>query len=485
MDSEENLKKLLDELRALSSETEWVEFKENNYEPQLIGEYISAISNSACLHRKDFGYLIFGIEDITHNLKGTNFNPQIQKIGNQELENWLSTQLEPRIDFKIFRINYGGKFIVIFKIDPTHNIPVSFKNVEYIRIGSYKKRLSEHPEKERKIWAKSSNKIFEKEIALSDLTDDTVLSLLDYSNYFYLLKLSLPNTKNEILKKLESEKLITSSKNKYNITNLGAILFAKDLTNFENLYRKSPRVIIYNGKDRLKTIKEQIGMKGYAIGFEGLINYINDHLPTNEEIGRAFRKEVKMYPELAIREVVANALIHQDFSEKGSGPMVEIFDNRIEITNPGKPLINTLRFIDHSPQSRNESLAYFMRRLNICEERGSGIDKVIHSIEIFQLPAPNFIENDNFLRVILYSYKSLRQMDKDDKMRACYQHCCLKYVSSESMTNQTLRERFNIEEKNYSTASRIISDTIVAGFIKDYDSNNKSKKHAKYVPIWA
>src|SRR5690606_1832801 len=119
------------------------------------------------------------------------------------------------------------------------------------------------------------------------------------------------------------------------------------------------RVIIYKGNNKLKTIKEQEGTKGYASGFSGLVKFINDRLPSNEEIGQAFRREVKIYPELAIRELIANALIHQDFSIKGAGVMIEIYDNRIEITNPGKPLIDTQRFIDHSPESRNEGLARF------------------------------------------------------------------------------------------------------------------------------
>jgi len=165
--------------------------------------------------------------------------------------------------------------------------------------------------------------------------------------------------------------------------------------------------------------------------------------------------------------------------------MVEIFSDRIEISNPGSPLIDTLRFIDHLPQSRNEKLAALMRRMNICEERGSGIDKVIYNIEIFQLPAPNFIADENFLNVILYGPKTLRQMDKYDKIRACYQHCTLKFVSGEYMTNQSLRMRFNIQENNYPTASRIIADTISEGLIKDYGTGKKSKKYAKYIPFWA
>ncbi len=132
-----------------------------------------------------------------------------------------------------------------------------------------------------------------------------------------------------------------------------------------------------------------------------------------------------MYPELAVRELVANALIHQDFSLTGTGPMVEVFQDRVEITNPGTPLIDTLRFIDEPPRSRNETLAGIMRRLNICEERGSGIDKVIAEVEFFQLPAPDFQVTANHTRVTLYAPKKLSEMSQEDRIRACYQHTCL------------------------------------------------------------
>ena len=217
---------------------------------------------------------------------------------------------------------------------------------------------------------------------------------------------------------------------------------------------------------------------GYAVSFERLVNYVNDKLPSNEEIGRVFRKQVRVYPELAIRELIANAIIHQDFNIGGMSVMIEIFDNRIEIANPGAPLIDTKRYIDHSPESRNEILAGMMRRMNICEERGSGIDKVITQIEIYQLPAPEFIAGDNYTRVILYSPKSLRQMSKPDKIRACYQHCCLKYVSGEYMSNQSLRERFDIDKKNYPIVSRIIKETSDTGLILEYDNSRM------YVPFW-
>lgn len=480
---EQELSILLSELRAFPNETEWIEFKTSN--DQDVGEYISALSNSACIHDKSYGYLVFGIEDKTHRIVGTKFDTNVKAKGNEDLIPWLTRLLNPRIHFEYYTLNHSEGRVVIFKVKATNNTPVTFQGTAFIRIGSYKKKLTEYPEKERVIWTKEPLVQFENEIAKDNLSVDEVLKFLDYPSYFDMMNLPLPSNKNGIVEKLVNEKLILKEGSIYCITNLGAILFAKEIEQFVTLERKTVRVIIYDGKNKRKTIKEQTGKKGYAVGFEGLVNYIDDQLPTNEIIDSALRKEVKMYPKLAIRELVANAIIHQDFRERGTGPMIELFSDRIEISNPGKPLINTLRFVDHNPQSRNERLAHFMRRLNICEERGSGIDKVLFECEFFQLPAPKFIDGENYTRIIMYSYKTLRQMDKEDKVRATYLHACLKVVSGEYMTNQSLRERFGIEEKNYSMASRIIAETIKSNLIKDYDPDSSSKKHAKYIPFWS
>jgi ATP-dependent DNA helicase RecG len=270
----------------------------------------------------------------------------------------------------------------------------------------------------------------------------------------------------------------------FDITNMGAMLFAKDITNFEEIARKSIRVIFYRSKNKISTIHEQVGVKGYAVGFQGLITYLERHLPTNEVIEKALRKKIPEYPILALRELVANALIHQDFAVRGSSPMIEVYSNRIEVTNPGSPLIDPDRFVDHSPQSRNEMIAACMRRLNICEERGSGYDKVVYECEFHQLPAPEIIVGDNYTRIILYGLQSFKEMDKKDKIRGCYTHACLKYVTGEPMTNQSLRERFGVPENEYTSISNVITHAIEAGQIKLSDPDNTSRRYAKYVPYW-
>lgn len=191
-----------------------------------------------------------------------------------------------------------------------------------------------------------------------------------------------------------------------------------------------------------------------------------------------------MFPDIAIRELVANAIIHQDFLVTGTGPMVEIFSDRMEITNPGQPIVDTQRFLDSPPRSRNEALASFMRRIGVCEERGSGIDKVVVQTELFQLPAPLFETTDEHTRSVLFAHKEFREMDKEDRVRATYMHACLRYVQRDAMTNTTLRDRFQIDERNSSMVSRIIRDTIDVGLIRIYD-DSVGNRARRYVPYWA
>lgn len=352
-------------------------------------------------------------------------------------------------------------------------------------MGSYKKKLKDFPEKERELWRVFDRVPYEREIAAENVSSDEVLRLVDYPAYFDLLDLPLPETRDGILTVLQADDLIASGKGgKWNIANLGAVLFAKKLSDFRSLKRKAIRVIQYGGESRVETIREQEGTKGYASGFDGLIGFVTNLLPSNEVIVQALRKEVPMFPELAIRELVANAMIHQDFHITGTGPMIEIFSNRMEITNPGLPLVKTDRFLDSPPKSRNEAIASFMRRIGVCEERGSGVDKVVFETEFYQLPAPIFETTKEHTRVILFAHKELKEMDREDRIRACYLHACLKYVQRDFMANMSLRERFGIDAKNSATASRIIKETLEAELIRPHDEH-AGRKFMKYVPWWA
>lgn len=476
---------ILAELRKLPCETEWVEFKHNNAESEEIGEYISALANAAALTGKVHAWLVWGLDNDTHDIVGTTFNPASAKVGNEELESWLLRLLAPKINFRFYAFAVDDKPVVLLEIGAAFRHPVQFQGTEYIRVGSYKKKLKDFPEKERELWRVFERIPFEKEIAAENITAEEVLRLLDYPAYFDLLSLPLPEGREGILAALVAEDMIApGSAGLWSITHLGAVLFAKRLADFRTLTRKAVRVVLYKGESRVETVRAQEGSKGYAAGFEGLIGFVTNLLPSNEVIGQALRKQVPMFPELAIRELVANAIIHQDFHLSGTGPMVEIFSNRMEITNPGLPLVQTDRFLDSPPRSRNEALASFMRRIGVCEERGSGVDKVVFQTELYQLPAPLFETTGEHTRAVLFAHRDLKNMDKDDRVRACYLHACLRYVQRDQMTNTSLRERFGLDEKNSATASRLIREALAAGAIVPYDAD-AGRKYMKYLPWWA
>jgi predicted HTH transcriptional regulator len=326
---------------------------------------------------------------------------------------------------------------------------------------------------------------WEQGIARQYASGDEVLNLLDYSHYFRLTKQPLPDNRSGIFDKLEADRLIVRDVGeRWNITNLGAILFATRLSDFDaGLARKAVRFVAYGGKNRAATVTHRHdGQKGYAIGFEGLVSYLNDLLPKNEHIGSALRQAHPLFPELAIRELVANALIHQDMTISGARPQIELFADRIEISNPGLPLVNPERMIDLPPRSRNAELASLMRRMGICEEQGSGLDKVLEQVELFQLPPPLFRVEESSTQVVLYAPRSFADMTPEERVRACYFHAVLRFLSGDKMKNASLCTRLGIAPKNAAQASAVITKALDAGLIRIADPDHP---RAGYVPHWA
>lgn len=482
---ENSLPALVSELASLPAETEWLEFKENNAEPSMVGEYVSALSNSAAMAGQVYGYLLWGVRDNDHAIVGTTFKPRQAKVGNEELENWLLRMITPKINFEFFELMVDEKNIVVLRIERAYGHPVGFRDTEFIRIGSYKKKLKAFPQKERELWRLFDRTPFERLTAVENVRAEDVLRMLDYPAYFDLMNLPLPGTSNEILNALAAERFVElSGSGGWNVSNLGALLFAKKLSEFQNLSRKAARVIQYRGVGRIDTLKEQVGGRGYASGFDGLVGFIEALLPSNEVVGRALRKDAPLFPSLAVREILANALIHQDFTVGGSGPMFEIFDDRMEFTSPGVPLMDPSRFVDTPPQSRNEALASVMRRTGICEERGSGWDKIVFQTESHQLPAPLVEVTENHTRVVLFAPRPLTKMDKEDRTRAVYLHACLRHVTRQHTTNTSVRDRFGIAAQNSAQASRLIREAVDAKVIAPFDAD-AAPRMRRYVPAWA
>ena len=485
----ENLDKLVNTLRKYSSETNWFEFKHNNYDPEMIGQDISALANSAAYAEKACAYMVWGIDDKTHAIVGTEYDQYTLKVGNQEIESWLRNLISKNAEFEFHSFTMKDeemqdKRVVVLIIYKATSQTVTFKKVDYIRVGSYTKKLSEYPQMQAQLWDKIRNNRFEEQYAKENLSAEEALALIDYSSYFDIKEEPIPQNNDGVLHYMQEEEIIVVQDNGlYAITNMGAILFAKRLSAFPRLERKAVRVVQYAGNNKLQMLKEDVGQKGYAVGFEGLLKYIEALLPSREVIEGAVRETRSDYPHIAIRESVANALIHQDFSITGSGVVVEIFQNRIEITNPGTPLIDIVRIIDNPPKSRNEKLAALMRRLKMCEELGTGWDKIIISCEMQQLPAPHIDIYEENTKVTLFSKKDFFDLLPKDKIWACYLHACIKYIQGEFLTNRSLRERFGLEDKSSASISRLIKDACEEGFIKKLEET--APAHTKYIPGWA
>jgi predicted HTH transcriptional regulator len=335
----------------------------------------------------------------------------------------------------------------------------------------------------RRIFAEGEPDWLE-EHSVTVLYAQQVVDLLDVQTFFELLKLPYPTDRDGVIDRLVRERLIDDQGGAYSIRRLGALLLARRLEDFQDIARKAPRVVVYSGTSKLETRLDQTGSKGYAVGFQGLVQFVMNQLPQNEVIEDALRKAVKLVPEVVVRELTANALIHQDFAVGGASVMIEVYANRVEFSNPGEPIVPVERFID-GYQSRNERLADLMRRFGICEEKSSGIDRVIQAAEVYQLPAPDFRAAHRRTVVTLYGPKPFEEMDRNDRVRACYQHCALKWVMAEKMTNHSLRERFRLGEDKAAIASQIIAAATEAGLVKPDESVGKSRKFARYLPFWA
>ncbi len=311
------------------------------------------------------------------------------------------------------------------------------------------------------------------------------LRLIDYTTYFDILKIPQPIDAMGIAHyMIEEEIFIKQDNGLYAITNLGAALLSKRLDDFPKISRKAVRVVQFSGNSRLNMLREEISTQGYVVGFEGLIKFMEALIPTQELITSALREKKSAYPILAIREAIANALIHQDFSISGTGPLVEVFENRIEITNSGTPLVDIKRIVDNPPKSRNEKLAALMRRLKMCEELGTGWDRIVLTCELLQLPAPKIDLYEESTKVTLFSEVPYSNISMEDKLWACYLHACIKQVQGEQLTNSSLRERFGLKESSSGSISRLIKETVESRLIKPLDPTT-APRYMKYIPFWA
>ncbi|WP_426671470.1 ATP-binding protein [Mucilaginibacter sp. McL0603] len=470
-------------LKPIPQELNEIDWKEDlSPKSDKLAQHISAFAN-----QPGGGIMVFGIDNKQGNVVGID-----QKHANDIVERLSSISrdaLEPLVTIDHAIELYQNKPLLFVHIKESSIKPVYIKSktIEdaFIRSGGTTRKSSR--QELGGLMLNSKTPQYEELNASKLMTTFEVLSIIDYKSIFKLLAKPVPNNADETLSIMQHEKMIKEIDGVgYYITNFGALAGAHNLPDFDDLARKCIRVIKYKGLNKNETIREFPGSKGYAIGFEGLIDFVKQLLPSSEIIKSAFRTEITVFPEIAIRELFANALIHQDFTIKGTGPLIEIFDDRISITNPGKllPSKKIERLIGTTPESRNELLASSFRRFGICEERGSGFTKTISAIEFYGLPPLKLEEFDNSFRATLYAPKSFAKLTERERVEACYQHSIIRYLSSGSMNNTSLRERFKMSERQRPQISLIIKQALNEGKIKPKDPENTSTKYVEYLPYW-
>ena len=337
------------------------------------------------------------------------------------MENWLRYLLSNNADFEFPSTEIDGKHMEFMIVAKAQNIPVAFEKVIYIRSGSYTKKLQEFPVLQARLWDRLRRERFEDTYVVTDLTLQREFQLLDCDIYLDIMCLPLLADMDGYEHYLCQEEIIVRQDNGlFAITNLGAILFTHHLYDFGRLERKAIRVVQYADKSRMSIVKEQIFTDGYAKSLESAVRYVFALLPATEDINAVRLTTESTFPLPAVRESIANAVIHQDLYATGAGPVVDIFSNRMEVTNPGIPMIDVMRILDNPPRSRNEKLASLMRRLKMCEELGRGWDRMVLACEKMQLPAPNIYVYEDATKVTMFSHIDFNNIPAEDKIWHTY-----------------------------------------------------------------
>jgi ATP-dependent DNA helicase RecG len=381
---------LLNRLRAEPRETEWLEFKANRYEPQVLGEYLSALANSACLAGKPRGYLVFGIEDGSHDVVGTTFDPQAEKgKGEQLLPLWLSLGLRPNVGFEIWPFTYQGSRVVLFEVHPAFDRPVHFYGTAYVRDGSSKTELSRYPEKERAIWHRRvdwSAQICE-QATLDDLDPDAVAK-----------------ARREFTTKFPRQDADVAAWDDATFLNKAKVTIRGRVTNTALLLLGRPEAstLLAPAVARISWLLKGAGGEDldyehfappFLLNVEKLLARIRNLTVRALPGGTLFPTEITQYDPWVIREALHNCIAHQDYGLRGRIQVVETPDSLL-LTNVGGFLPGRVEAVieQDAPLEiyRNPFLAEAMVNLNMMDTQGGGIRKMFVKQRERFFPMPDY-----------------------------------------------------------------------------------------------
>lgn len=357
----DRIQQIIEELCAYDSEREWFEFKENWFKADELGKYISALSNSAAIAGKKYGYFVWGIHDESHKIVGTDFDCN-RDVNHEPLKHYLARQFSPDINFTFEETTLGGKKVVLLIIPAAKSVPTSYAKERYIRIGSSKENLRKYPEKESFLFDVLRHGFPTMENTPSDYQDLTFEKLLIYYGAKGL-KLN-PDTFKKNLS-------FYTEDGKYNI-------LAQLLSDNSHM---PIRVAIFSGTtkaDNMYSVRE-FGNQCLLYSLDEVLRYgdVLNIIQADERERIVERKEVPLFENDAFREAVINAFVHNKWIS-GNEPMITVFSDRIEILSRGSlaPEQTLEGFFAGESVPVNKKLSEILLQLHISEKTGRGVPKI-------------------------------------------------------------------------------------------------------------
>ena len=381
---------LLDRLCAEPRETEWLEFKANRYEPQALGEYLSALANSACLQGRPRGYLAFGIEDGSHAVVGTAFDPQAEKgKGEQLLPLWLSLGLRPNVGFEIHPFTYQGERVVLFEVLPAFDRPVEFYGTAYVRDGTSKTELSKYPEKAGTIWNRRvdwSAQVCE-QASLNDLEPQAIAK-----------------ARREFATKFPAQAAAAAGWDDATFLNKAKLTIRGGVTHAALLLLGKPeaptllapavaRISWLLKNERNEDLDYEHFGPPFLLNVDKVLARIRNLTVRELPGGTLFPVELTQYDPWVIREALHNCIAHQDYGLRGRVQVVETPDTLL-LTNVGGFLPGRVETVieQDAPLEiyRNPFLAEAMVNLNMIDTQGGGIKRMFMKQRERFFPMPDY-----------------------------------------------------------------------------------------------
>lgn len=482
----EEVKRLLNQsLVPVSQELNKLDWKISLSEDRKrLAEHSSAMANQS-----GGGYFVFGISPLGEKvgLDQESITDIIAHMGNVVREG-----LEPvcRMDHRILEDYSAEKNKVVLlaiRIEESPEKPVHLRGQplekSFIRSGGQTRKMDGSEIRHALLSTKSQRL---EELPIHSSNPQEVLQSIDLKPVCERLNIPYPQDPKRLEETLIDLRFAVRVGQIVQPTFLGIIVACRDFAQIQGCERFAIRITQYRGLHKLFALKEQIYSQGYVHSFDRIIEDVINILPHSEVIEKATRKQLPLYPMVALRELIANAAIHRDYSRTDSYVHIEIYDDRIEITSPGSllPDMDVDRLINQQPRARNEILADRMRGLGFCEERGSGLDRATFALEDYGLPAARFINQPDCFKAVLYAPKEYKKMTQEERLRTVYQHTCLHYEMQQDVTNASLRGRLKLAQSQSQLVSKLIKQGIAAHLIKIANPGT-SPRYIRYIPYWA